>query len=173
MFIATTLANDPHTEGMKNAGKIAELGGIRTLLLEPSLDYAEFLEKVKECQPHYIGLSYRLTPKIGLQELERILNVFVNTGLITAEKDVKISFAGLPETIELVKAKLPVLPLKIELCEPWSVVSKKIVETGDFFDIKENRDEIINSLVEEACPCGIPLLDQLADEVVAHDVYKN
>ena len=172
MFIATTLANDPHTEGMKNAGRIAELGGIRTLLLEPSLDYTAFFEKVKEYQPHYIGLSYRLTPRIGLQELERILNIFVNTGLITPESDVKISFAGLPETIELAKAKLPMLPLKVELSEEWPEMSQRIAETVNFFDIKENRDEIIKSLQEEASPRGIPLLDQLADEVVAHDKYK-
>ena len=138
MFIATTLANDPHTEGMKNAGRIAELGGIRTLLLEPSLDYTAFFEKVKEYQPHYIGLSYRLTPRIGLQELERILNIFVNTGLITPESDVKISFAGLPETIELAKAKLPMLPLKVELSEEWPEMSQRIAETVNFFDIKYN-----------------------------------
>ena len=173
MFIATTLANDPHTEGMRNAGKIAELGGVRTLLLRPSLDYTEFLEDVKKYQPHYIGLSYRLTPEIGLRELEKILNVFINTGLITPEKDVKIVFAGLPETIKLVKAQLPALPLKVELCEEWPEISQRIADTVAFFDIKENRDEIVKSLIEEACPKGIELLDQLTDEVVAHDAYKD
>ena len=42
IFVATTLANDPHTEGLHNAGKIASLGGVQNVILPPSLDYKAF-----------------------------------------------------------------------------------------------------------------------------------
>lgn len=172
MFIATTLANDPHTEGMRNAARIAEMVGIRTLLMKPSLDYDNFFSVLKEYQPHYIGLSYRLTPEIGLQELEKILNLLVSTGLLTTDSDVKIIFAGLPQTIKLVKERMSCFPLKIELCEQYPDIERKIEETVDYFDIKERRREIIKTLIAEARPEGVPLLDELADEVVSHDKYR-
>ena len=171
-FVASTLANDPHTEGLHNAGRIANLAGIRAVLLKPSLTLDALCQAIKDNQPGYLGLSYRLSPKIGCQELEKTLYYFRNSGLIKPEDRMKIWFAGLPETIEMLRAKLPQLPLPILLCEPYPNVIDRIKETVELFDIVEGRREILERLRGEVEPKGIELFGQLADEVIANDNYK-
>ena len=61
IFVASTLGNDPHTEGMHQAGKIARLGGLECVLLRPSDNLNALCEAIKKYQPKYVGLSYRLT----------------------------------------------------------------------------------------------------------------
>ena len=56
-FVATSLANDPHTEGMHNAGKIAALDNVGSFILPPSLDYTAFYDAIVKYQPQFIGLS--------------------------------------------------------------------------------------------------------------------
>lgn len=171
-FVASSLANDPHTEGMHNAAKIARLSGIDSLIIKPSESYDDFFNAIKKYQPKYIGISYRLTPKIGYEQLLNVLHRFIDEGLINAADDVKISFAGLPETIKIVRDNLSSLPIKIELCEPYPEVMDRVIETLNFFDVKD-KENIINTLRDEIAPKGIELLDQLADEVIAGDNYKN
>lgn len=173
IFIASSLANDPHTEGMHNAAKIAESAGIKSLVLKPSETYDSLFEAIREYHPRYIGLSYRLTPKIGFEQLRYVLRQFLDTGLLSRNDDVRISFAGLPETIAMVKANQAYLPLKIYLCEPYPDIMDRVTETVDFFEVRENRSAIIERIREEVCPKGIGLLDQLADEVIVQDDYKN
>lgn len=171
-FVASSLANDPHTEGMHNAAKIAKLVGVNSLIVKPSNTYDDLFDAIKKYQPKYIGLSYRLTPKIGFEQLQNVLHKFVETGLLKTDDDIKISFAGLPETIKIIKENIHLLPFPVELCEPYPEVMDRVVETLDFFDVKEKRN-IIESLREEIAPKGIEILNQLADEVIANDEYKN
>ena len=112
-FIATTLANDPHTEGMHNASKIAALDGIGSLILPPSLDYTTFYNKIAKHKPQYIGLSYRQNENVAVEELFKIINYFHTTGLVKDSDKVKILFAGLPKTIQILKDKVNELPLKV------------------------------------------------------------
>lgn len=172
-FIASSLANDPHTEGMHNAAKIAELAGIKSLVLKPSETYDSLFEAIREYRPKYIGLSYRQTPQIGFEQLRYVLRQFLDTGLLNRNDDVRISFAGLPETIAMVKANQAYLPFKVFLCEPYPDTMDRVLETVDFFGIRKDRATIIERMREEVCPKGIELLDQLADEVVAYDDYKD
>lgn len=171
-FIASTLANDPHTEGLHNASKIARYAQIKCVLLKPSPSIDELCEQIKQNNPRYIGLSYRLTPEIGCRELEKTINYFYNEGLIRKEDDVKICFAGLPLTINMLRDKINSFPLSVALCEPYPDVIDRAKETIEFFDIKDDRENILNLIKEEVCPQGISLLDQLADDVIAHDTYK-
>ncbi|MCQ4873751.1 hypothetical protein [Butyricimonas paravirosa] len=173
VFVASTLANDPHTEGLHNAGRIARMAGIKTILLEPSVSLDMLCEVIKENQPRYIGLSYRLSPRVACEQLEKTLNYFVNTGLLKNSDDVKISFAGLPETIQILQKRLDLLPLKISLCNSYPNAMDRAVETVDYFEIVEKRNEIIKRIREEIEPIGIKLFDELADEVVARDNYKS
>lgn len=173
VFIASTLANDPHTEGLHNAGRIARMAGIESVLLEPSINLDNLCNEIRKYNPKYIGLSYRLTPAIACLELEKALNYFVNTGLLKDTDDVKIIFAGLPDTIKKMRTKLETLPLKIELCSPFPNAMDRAIETIDFFDIVENREQILEQVREEIAPAGIKIFDELANEVVAHDNYKS
>lgn len=172
-FVASTLANDPHTEGIHNASKIAKLAGVECVLLRPSSTLDALCDQIKEKTPRFIGLSYRLTPEIGCRELEKAIYTFYNEGLITENDDVKICFAGLPETIKMMRSKLNELPLPVILCEPYPDVLDRLKETIGFFEIKDKKDEIYEQLKEEVAPKGIELFDQLADEVIFQDKYKS
>lgn len=172
-FVATSLANDPHTEGMHNASKIAALGEIGSLILPPSLDYSAFYEAIDKYKPRFIGLSYRQNEKVAVFELLKVVNYFFTSGLIKPEDDVKILFAGLPKTIQILKDKINTLPLKVILCQASPKVLERVTETVDFFEIKNNREQIIKQVYDELVPKGIELFNQLADEAVQGDDYKN
>lgn len=173
IFVAIPLANDPHTEGIHNASKIAEAGAIRSILLPPSTGYELLYETINEYKPKYIGLSYRQNTDVAVTELFSVVNYFYSSGLIKPSDEVKIQFAGLPSTIKVLESKIKDLPLKVVLCKNSSDVKERITETVDFFDIQKNREQIIESIYEELVPKGIEILDQLADEVIAGDDYKN
>ena len=172
-FVATSLANDPHTEGMHNASKIASLDGIGSLILPPSLDYQAFYDAIDKYQPRYIGLSYRQNEDVAVHELFKVLNYFRETGLVKPSDDVKIIFAGLPKTIQILEDKLSELPLPVYLCKASPIVLERVTETVDYFEITHNRERIIKQVHEELEPRGIEIFNQLADEAVRGDDYKN
>lgn len=172
-FVATTLANDPHTEGLHNASKIAVLGGVECFILPPSLDYTSFFEAIDKHKPHFIGLSYRQNENVAIRELFKVVSFFVTSGLVRADDDVKIQFAGLPKTISILKDKISDLPLPVTLCQSSPNVLERVTETVDFFEIKNDRDIIIQKVYEELVPKGIEIFNQLADEAVHGDEYKN
>lgn len=172
-FVATSLANDPHTEGMHNASKIAALGDIGSYILSPSLDYTAFYEAVDKYKPRFIGLSYRQNENVAVQELFKVVNYFYTSGLIQKDDDVKILFAGLPKTIRILEDKVSELPLPVILCKASPKVRERVTETVDYFEIQNDRDKIIQQVYDELVPPGIKLFDQLADEAVRNDDYKN
>lgn len=172
-FIATSLANDPHTEGMHNASKIAGLGGISSQILPPSLDYGRFYNEIHENKPKYIGLSYRQNENVAVEELFKVINYLHSTGLVKKDDEVKILFAGLPKTIQIMESKLQELPLPVILCKNSPNVLERIIETVDFFDIRNKREEIIHQIHDELVPKGIAIFDQLADEAIRNNDYKN
>ena len=65
------------------------------------------------------------------------------------------------------------MPLEVILCQNSANVLERITETVDFFDITNKREAIINQVYEELVPKGIEIFDQLADEAVKNDDYKN
>lgn len=172
-FIATSLANDPHTEGMHNASKIAAMGDVKSLILPPSLDYTPFYEAIAKYKPRYVGMSYRQNENVAVQEVFKVVNYFVASGLIKKGEDVKIFFSGLPKSIQVLKNKVHELPLPVILIQDSPNIREKIAENVDLFDIIQNREAIIQKIYEELVPKGIGLLDQLADETVRGDDYKN
>ncbi len=172
-FIATSLANDPHTEGMHNASKIAGLGGILSQILPPSLDYGHFYDEINKKKPKFIGLSYRQNENVAIDELFKVINYLYNSGLVKKNDGVKILFAGLPKTIEILETKIHQLPLEVILCKNSANVLERITETVDFFEITNKREDIISHVYEELVPKGIEIFDQLADEVIKNDDYIN
>lgn len=173
LFVATTLANDPHTEGLHNASKIAALGGVESIILPPSLDYEPFYEAIAKNRPHFIGLSYRQNEEVAIRELFKVVNYFASSGLVKSTDDVKIQFAGLPKTIKILESKVGELPLKVDLVKASPNVLERVTETVDYFEITHDREAIIQSVYEELVPKGIEIFNQLADEAVRGDDYKN
>lgn len=173
LFVATTLANDPHTEGLHNASKIAAMGGVESIILPPSLDYEPFYEAIAKNRPHFIGLSYRQNEEVAIRELFKVVNYFVSSGLVKSTDDVKIQFAGLPKTIKILESKVGEMPLKVDLVKASPNVLERVTETVDYFEIIHEREAIIQSVYEELVPKGIDIFNQLADEAVRGDDYKN
>jgi len=171
IFIASTLGNDPHTEGLHIAGKIAGLGGIKCKILPPSDNYEPLLSAIHFLRPEYIGLSYRLSPEKGLHELIKLLTMFINTGLVKPKDQTKIAFAGLPQTISLIRAYLNNLPLRLSLIESYPEIIDRITQVVDFFNIINGRQQMIDTLKQEIEPPGLDILNQIADEVVFNDNY--
>lgn len=172
-FVATSLANDPHTEGMHNASKIAALDGIESFILPPSLNYEPFYEAIDRFKPRYIGLSYRQNEDVAVAEVFKVINYFVTSGLVTENDDVKIIFSGLPKTTKVLEGKVSELPLKVILNQSSPDARARVTETVDYFEIVKDREKIIQQIYEELVPKGIELFNQLADEVVRGDDYKN
>ena len=172
-FVATSLANDPHTEGMHNASKIAALDGIECFILPPSLSYEPFYEAINKYKPRYIGLSYRQNEDVAVAEVFKVINYFVTSGLVTEKDDVKIIFSGLPKTIKVLEGKVSELPLKVILNQSSPDARARVTETVDYFEIVKDREKIIQQVYEELVPKGIELFNQLADEAVRGDDYKN
>lgn len=172
-FVATSLANDPHTEGMHNASKIAALDGIESFILPPSLNYEPFYEAIDKFKPRYIGLSYRQNEDVAVAEVFKVINYFVTSGLVTKKDDVKIIFSGLPKTIKVLEGKVSELPLKVILNQSSPDARARVTETVDYFEIVKDREKIIQQVYEELVPKGIELFNQLADEAVRGDDYKN
>ena len=160
LFVASSLANDPHTEGMHNASKIAAMGGVQSLILSPSLDYTAFYEAIDRYKPRYVGLSYRQNADVAVHELFKVVNYFSTSGLIKKGDDVKIFFSGLPKTIQILKEKVHELPLPVILIQDSPNIREKIAENVDLFDIVQNREDVIQKVYEELVPKGIELLDQ-------------
>ncbi len=62
MFLGFTIGNDPHTEGLFKAANIAKLAGLDTLVLPPGETLKGIAQAINRHNPHYVGLSYRLSP---------------------------------------------------------------------------------------------------------------
>jgi len=69
--------------------------------------------------------------------------------------------------------KINELPLEVILCKNSPKVLDRVTETVDFFEITIDREKIIKQVYEELVPKGIEIFDQLADEAVRNDDYKN
>ncbi|MBX2980701.1 MAG: hypothetical protein KF905_15545 [Flavobacteriales bacterium] len=175
LFLASTLGNDPHTEGPHIASKVAKLADIPSVLLKPSPDHALILEGIHTHDPLFLGFSYRLTPAIGVAEFKKVLFALRNEGLLVGRNGEprQIAFSGLPDTIAKLRAIIHELPCPVQLMEPHPNVMDRIDGMLDFFAVVKDRDRIRTTLRNEIEPPGIAMLDQLADEVVRGKDYLN
>lgn len=173
--VLTTLANDPHTQGLYKASRIARKAGISVHIVPPGTPHREIMSLIHREDPDYLGLSYRLSPDVGIRELMRFLKVLDRSGLLHKPdgKARKVAFAGLPETmgaIEQVRSELPCEVFKMRQDNDLLQRAKRVVE---FFDISGRLAvSIVDDLKSELYPPTIPELDQLAEEVVADDSYN-
>ncbi len=169
MFIGSTLGQDPHTLGLYKAGQIAKYLDIPYYILAPMLPIKEKVGAMVEEDPSYIGLSYRLSPKRAVNELREFLVEMEKQGLFK-NKQRKIAFSGLPDSVEAVK--------KSKLAEKYPIVlhpSKKNLQenvrtTLEFFDIPEDdKMGVLKKIVSQNEPKKIEILDELAKHVVHDD----
>jgi len=172
IFMGITLGNDPHTVGIHKAGKIAKLAGIDYVILPPATQDADKIRQIKAENPRFIGLSYRLSPEVGLKELRKFLSLLEQSGLL-AEPGRKLAFAALPETLRAVQNSGLQKQYGLALIGSQKNLQDNILTVLDFFEIRsdQKRAQIVKNLLDEAQPAKIPELDQLASRVI--DTYAD
>jgi len=174
-YLAFTIGNDPHTEGLFKSSHVGRLADIDCYVLAPGKTIDELAEAIKHYEPDFLGISYRLTPEIGVKEFTRILHKLKGFGLLTKENgDMrKVILAGLPKTMTMLEGIKSTLPCEVFLVPPETNPLIKAENNLDFFEVFDNRREkILSQLEEELFPYRIKELDQLAKEVIADEKYR-
>jgi hypothetical protein len=172
IFVGLTLGNDPHTVGIHKAGKISRSAGINYKIIPPATSDAAKLRTLKELDPRFIGLSYRLSPEIALMELRKFLNQMANVGLIDRSER-RIGFAALPATLKAVQTSGLQDQYDLVLIGTSTNFRDNILCVLDFLDVKSytRRAEILDILIRESEPEKIPVLDQIASRVIDTYMY--
>ena len=172
--VLATLGNDPHAQGLYKASRIAQRAGIAVQLVPPGTPVREIMERIQRDDPGYVGLSYRLSPSVGLQEFTRFLKRLDETGLLrTANGEVrKLAFAGLPETMRAIEGSGRSLPCEVTTMRQDDDLLDRAARVLVFFDVSDARSRtILQDLRSELFPPTIAELDQLASAVTADDSY--
>jgi hypothetical protein len=172
--VLATLGNDPHTQGLYKASRIAQKAGIAVHIIPPGTAVQEMMELIHRENPDYVGLSYRLSPDVGFQEFTHFLNLLNDTGLLRkADGEMrKVAFAGLPETMRAIEESVRNLPCEVTTMRPDNDLVDRAARVLRFFDVSDSRSRaILQELGSELYPPTIPELDQLARAVTADDSY--
>lgn len=169
-----TLGHDPHTHGLFRIRRMIERAGLSGHVLAPGASDEKILSMIHEMDAEYVGLSYRLSPEVGVKEFVRMLHLFQQKGLLHRPGGArKIAVAGLPETMRVMEDLQPTLP-----CRVWTMPQDNDRLRGtarvlDFFDVHGSaRDAILAEIRAEISPPSITALDELARNVVAQDAYR-
>ena len=173
--VLTTLGNDPHTQGLYKVSRIARRAGIEPHILPPGTPESDVMEAIHRLDATYVGLSYRMSPEVGLRQLIRFLSMMDRDGLIRRADGTprKIAFAGLPETMRAVTQSKGKLPCAVHVMPQDNDPLESATRVVAFFDVAGDlRKSILNDLRAELYPPTIPELGRLAKEVVADDTYK-
>ena len=172
--VLATLGNDPHTQGLYKASRIAQKAGIAVHILPPGTAVQEVMDLIHRENPDYIGLSYRLSPDVGVREFTHFLNLLNRTGLLRkADGEMrKVALAGLPETMRTIEKSKGNLPCKVFTMQQDNDLLRRATRVLRFFDVSGSHSTaILEELKSELYPPTIPELDELARAVTADDSY--
>lgn len=174
--LLATVADDPHTQGLFRVARLAREAGITAHVLPPGTPAEVLLERVRALDPEFLGLSYRLSPEVGLRELTGILGRLHEAGLLrrAGAGPRKVAVAGLPETMQRIEAQRAALPCPVHTMAQDTDRVRSARRVLGFLEVPEARQaEVLARLAAEYAPPRIALLDELAREVAAGDDYRN
>ena len=166
--LIASLEGDFHTQGLFNFKRIAREAGFDVTALPPGSTNDIILEALKELDPGFLGLSYRLSSDVGLSHMRNLLNLISENGRLRCEDGQarKIAFAGLPSTVELVVRTLP--EYKITGIKQAKDLVGSVEVTLDYLEVFDaRRKEIIESARERFFPPRIEILDQITEAVAS------
>ncbi|HNZ47596.1 MAG TPA: hypothetical protein PKN92_02000 [Candidatus Hydrogenedentes bacterium] len=175
-FIGATLGNDPHTEGLFKAQRIANLACISGHITAPADTLSLLLGAVREYRPSHIGLSYRLSPDKAEAVFTECIHTLEENGLLRRGDGTwcRVAFAALPESIARLRARSNQFPVPVEFFSQELPPLDRAEQVLDYFEVRDfRRDRILALLKEELCPPGIEMLDQMAKEVIAGDKWRS
>lgn len=172
--LMTTLGHDPHTHGLFRIRRMVERAGFSCRVLPPGASDEDILLAMRQMNPTHVGLSYRLSPDVGVREFVRILNLFKEQALLQpASGTRKFAVAGLPDTMKIMVDMQSQLPCSVSTMPQDNDRLRGVARVLDFFDIFGSaRESILAEMRAEFFPPSIGLLDELAKQVIAGDVYR-
>lgn len=172
-FLGLTLGGDPHTLGIFNAGRIAKMAGLNYYVIPADATNDEKLELIMTYEPKYLGISYRLTAKQGINELEKFMQFIYNKGLMNYIRQMKLCFAALPATLDMAHQIGLDKKYNLILMGQDKDIVKKTLETLNYFNIYSEplRSNIVDAIKKESEPPRIKILDELAKDIVKDDSY--
>lgn len=174
--VLTTLGEDPHTQGLFRIRRMVKDAGITCHILPPGATDEAIFALLQAHDPAFLGLTYRLSPDVGVREFRRILGRLHREGLLQRPQGQgfrKVALAGLPETMRGIQAIQHDLP-----CPIWTMPQDNDRMRGasrvlDFFEIHgSTRISILDRLRSEWFPPRITALDEIASLVVKDDAYR-
>lgn len=173
IFLGMSLGNDPHTVGIHNAGRIAKMLNIDYYVAPTDINIEQQLELISQYKPKYLGFSYRLSKEKAVEELLKILQYMKEKGLMDYER--KICFAALPETLDVIKDSGIAQYFHLSLMGQDKNIDSTTMKTLQFFEANDEKKikEIIEMIHTENEPEKIPILDQIAKDVIANDSYRD
>ncbi|MBI2844541.1 MAG: cobalamin B12-binding domain-containing protein [Armatimonadetes bacterium] len=95
-IVAGALGNCVHVAGVVRFLAAAEQFGYKTEFLGAAVSIDEFVEAIRKYDPEIVGISYRLTPDVGIRLLKELKGRLQEEGLA----DRRFAFGGLPPTCE-------------------------------------------------------------------------
>jgi hypothetical protein len=150
---------------------------VETHILPPGSTDTAILESVHRSDPEYLGLSYRLSPEVGVREFSRLLQVLAEAGLLRDSltgRPRKVALAGLPETMRAVAERRRNLPAAVWTMPQQDDVLDRALRVLEFFDVPASRrPALLEDLRQELCPPTLPVLDELAREVAGTEDYRS
>ncbi len=173
-FLGGTLGGDPHTEGLFKAARIAKRAGFEAHILSPTEQEEGIRQWLLTHDPVFVGLSYRLTPAVGIRLLSDLLRRLEREGLLLRANGQprRIAFAGLPETLRQAREAAGSLPCPLFLISQSGHARDRAAQVLDFLDVADRtRADVMRQLEAELFPPMIPVLDQLAEAVVSSDYH--
>jgi hypothetical protein len=169
--VLATVGADPHTLGLFRVARIARRAGWEALVLPPAGSEADLCAAVRRTDPELIGLSYRLSPEVGVREIARALSALGREGLLGGTR--RIAVSGLPQTLRALERLGGDLPCAVATLPQDDDPVRGARRVLDLLGLRgEAAEAILEDLRAELSPSRIALLDELAAEVVAGDAYR-
>jgi len=98
-ILGASLGNCVHVAGILNFLKLAEHCGYETLFLGPAVSVEKISEAIKQHNPNFIAISYRLTPEV----LKKLLIALKKEVEKNRWQDKTFIFGGTPPTAEVAR----------------------------------------------------------------------
>ena len=147
----------------------------RSVILPPADDVAALIQSIKSIKPQFLGISYRLSPEIGIDLFRRLMSELSKHGLVgkKCSGELRLGFAGLPKTISAFSEISRSFESPVFLFSQTRTAMENVQMVLDFLSVKGTRGQKVwEELRQELEPPGIKELDAIAEYVVKSDYHK-
>lgn len=102
IVLGCSLGECVHVAGIQNFLKLSADCGYKTIFLGPAISIEDLIDAIKETDPVFVGVSYRLSPETADSLIDLFIDSLYETGL--ADKS-QYLFAGTPPVAKIAQEK--------------------------------------------------------------------